>query len=116
MKHEKVVKELVQKLKEKFGGRIESVIVFGSYARGEWREKSDIDVLIIGDVKLDEIMDITYPILLEHGVYISPIVMSRDYFEMLKAEKTGFIENVLKEGTALYGGIREVSRKGSRIP
>jgi len=100
---QEVIDEFVRKLKEKFRGRIESVIVFGSYARGEWREKSDIDVLIIGDVKLDEIIDITYPILLEHEVYISPIVMSRDYFEMLKAEKTGFIENVLKEGIALYG-------------
>lgn len=29
--------------------------------------------------------------------------MGRDYFEMLKAEKTGFIENVLKEGITLYG-------------
>ena len=103
MKNEEVVDKFVRKLKEKFGGRIESVIVFGSYARGESKEESDIDVLISGDVKLDEIIDITYPILLEHGVYISPIVMSRDYFEMLKAERAGFIENVLKEGITLHG-------------
>lgn len=102
---QEVIDEFVRKLKEKFGGRIESVIVFGSYARRESKEESDIDVLIIGDVKLDEIIDITYPILLKYGVYISPIVMSRDYFEMLKAEKTSFIENVLKEGIALYGGV-----------
>jgi len=105
MRHEKAVEEFVRKLKEKFGSRIKSIVVFGSYARGEWKEESDIDVLIIGDVKLDEIIDITYPLLLKHGVYISPIVMSRDYFEMLKAEKTGFIENVLKEGISLYGGV-----------
>ena len=105
MKHKEAVEEFVRKLKEKFGSRIESIVVFGSYARGESKEESDIDVLIVGDVKLDEIIDITYPILLRYGVYISPIVMSRDYFEMLKAEKTGFIENVLKEGITLYGGV-----------
>lgn len=101
MKHKEAVEEFVRKLKEKFGSRIESIAVFGSYARGEWNEESDIDVLIIGDVKLDEIIDVTYyPFEIE---YNSLIVMGRDYFEMLKAEKTGFIENVLKEGITLYG-------------
>jgi len=105
MKHKEAVEEFVRKLKEKFESRIESIVVFGSYARGEWKEESDIDVLIIGDVKLDEIIDVTYPILLKYRVYISLLVMGRDYFEMLKAEKTGFIENVLKEGITLYGGV-----------
>ena len=105
MKHKEAVEEFVRKLREKFGSRIESIVVFGSYARGEWKEESDIDVLIIGDVKLDEIIDVTYPILLKYRVYISLLVMGRDYFEMLKAEKTGFIENVLKEGITLYGGV-----------
>jgi len=105
MRHEKAVEEFVQKLKEKFGDMIESIIVFGSYARGESKKESDVDVLIVGDIKLDDVIDVAYPIFLKSGVYISPIVMSRDYFEMLKAEKTGFIENVLKEGITLYGGV-----------
>lgn len=62
MKHKEAVEEFVRKLKEKFGSRIESIVVFGSYARGEWKEESDIDVLIIGDVKLDEIIDVTYEV------------------------------------------------------
>lgn len=61
MKHKEVVEEFVRKLKEKFGSRIESIVVFGS-SRGEWKEESDIDVLIIGDVKLDEIIDVTYEV------------------------------------------------------
>jgi len=105
MRHEKAVEEFVQKLKEKFGDRIESIIVFGSYARGESKKDSDVDVLIVGDIKLDDVIDVAYPIFLKYGVYISPIVMSRGYFEMLKAEKTGFIENVLREGITLYGGV-----------
>ena len=98
MRHEKAIEEFVRKLKEKFGNRVESIVIFGSYARGENKEESDVDVLIIGDVKLDDVIDVAYPIFLKYGVYISPIVMSRDYFEMLKAERTGFVENVLKEG------------------
>jgi len=102
-KLKKIIKELVQKLNEKFGNRVESIILFGSYARGESKEDSDVDILIIGDLKLDEVIDVTYPIFLKYGIYISPIVMSKDYFEMLKARRVEFIENVLKEGITLYG-------------
>lgn len=103
MSVEKAVEEFVLRLNERFGERIESIVLFGSYARGEGRDESDVDVLIIGDLKLDEVIDVAYPIFLRYGVYISPIVMSRNYFEMLKAERSGFIENVLREGVVLYG-------------
>lgn len=99
---DKIVEELAQKLREKFGDKVEQVILFGSYARDEFGEESDLDVLVIGNVKLDEVLEISYPLSLKHGVYISPIVMSRDYFEMLKAEGTGFVKNVLREGVTVY--------------
>ncbi len=45
----------ILKLREKFGGRIDQVILFGSYARKGFQEESDIDVLVIADrVKLKE--------------------------------------------------------------
>lgn len=97
-----VIDEFVRKLKGHFGNRIKSIILFGSHARGESNDESDIDILIVGDLMLDEVVDVAYPIFLKYGVYISPIVMSRDYFEMLKAERTGFIKNVLREGVVLY--------------
>lgn len=103
MSVKKAVEEFVLRLNERFGERIESIVLFGSYARGEGRDESDVDVLIIGDLKLDEVIDVAYPIFLRYGVYISPIVMSRNYFEMLKAERSGFIENVLREGVVLHG-------------
>jgi predicted nucleotidyltransferase len=97
-----IVKELTQKIAEKFGGRIEQVILFGSYARGKAKEESDLDVLIIGDVGLDEVIEITYYLSLKHGIYISPIVMTKDYFEMLKNEGASFAKNVLDEGVVAY--------------
>ncbi len=99
---EKIAEELTQKLIKKFGDRVEQVIIFGSYARGELKKESDLDVLIIGDVKLDEVIGISFPLLLKHGIYISPIVMSRDYFEMLKAEGTSFVKNILRDGVTVY--------------
>ncbi len=34
--------------------------------------------------------------------YTSRRVMSKDYFEMLKAEGTNFVKNVLREGVTVY--------------
>jgi predicted nucleotidyltransferase len=40
---------LERELKEAFGGHALSVVLFGSYARGEQGEKSDIDVVLVGE-------------------------------------------------------------------
>ena len=39
-----------------FGGRIRVAFVFGSVARGEENSSSDIDLMVIGDVKLSELV------------------------------------------------------------
>ena len=97
--------EFIRKLKEKHGSRIDEIIIFGSYARGDAKEDSDVDVLIVGDVKLDEVIDISFPILLKYGVYISPIIMTKDYYEFLKFEKTSLIRNIFREGVRLYARV-----------
>ena len=50
--------EFLRVLRERFGDSIEEVILFGSYARGDYDEESDIDLLIIGEVDFDELMDV----------------------------------------------------------
>ena len=64
----------VKALKEKFGDSIDRVILFGSVARGEDREDSDIDVLIITDYdsfKMQRsVSDIVVDTLPRTGVYI----------------------------------------------
>ncbi len=102
---ERIVEELSQQLGSEFGDRIDQVILFGSYARDEANEESDIDLLVVGDVTLNEVIDVTYPLSLKYGIYISPIVMSREHFEMLKAEETGFIKSVLSEGVTVYARV-----------
>lgn len=47
------VKSLMAKLKkglaELYGSRLKAVILFGSYARGDYHEGSDLDVMIVLD-------------------------------------------------------------------
>ncbi|MFA4669417.1 nucleotidyltransferase domain-containing protein [Pyrococcus kukulkanii] len=48
------LREFIKRVENKFGGSIESIVLFGSYARGDY----DIDVLVVGDVEFDEVMEI----------------------------------------------------------
>ena len=47
-----IINEYVEAVKKIFGTYLMKVIVYGSYARGDYNEKSDIDIMFI--VTLDE--------------------------------------------------------------
>ena len=81
---------------------IKQIILFGSVARGEDNNDSDIDILIITDSK-DEIKDFVYDkvtdICLYDGEYISAHFISQNHFN--KTKNFSFLTNVLKEGVIL---------------
>jgi len=90
----------VKVLKEKYSGRIHKIILFGSTARGEAGEESDIDVLIIADgVSQKDVSKIAFQILLKYGVVISPIVEDKLQFE--KYKDYSFHRNILREGVEI---------------
>lgn len=80
MNEEKAIKEFVNALKSKYRGRIKKIILFGSYARGDYTEESDIDILIVGDVDFDYVIDLCTKLLLKYGVVINAIVESEELF------------------------------------
>lgn len=100
-----VLKEFVRRVKEKHGDRVEDVILFGSHARGDCTDESDIDVLIVidrEDFKLRrDITGIAYDLLLETTRYISPKVISLEDYTFLQDINTSFIRNINEEGIAI---------------
>lgn len=78
------------------------IILFGSVARGDDTEESDIDILIIranSDELSDEINSAAVDIILEKDEFISPHVMSEEHFN--KTIDYPFLTNVLKEGVVI---------------
>ncbi|MFB0563835.1 MAG: nucleotidyltransferase family protein [Candidatus Lokiarchaeia archaeon] len=73
---------------------MEKIFLFGSYASGDYGEESDIDVLIIGDIPLEELVDISFPLLLKYGVCVSSHIMVEEHFSFLERAGYGFIKNV----------------------
>ena len=42
-----ILKEIRDELKKIYSGRLKEVILFGSYARGDFKEESDIDIILL---------------------------------------------------------------------
>ncbi len=83
-----------------------TIILYGSFARGDNNANSDLDILILLDKKQitrDDEKKVKYPLYdieFETGQIISPIVLSRNDWET-RHRITPFYENVLKEGVTL---------------
>jgi len=45
-----IAREFTGKVLQKYPNKVDVIILFGSTARGEAREESDIDILVVGDV------------------------------------------------------------------
>jgi len=94
--------------KEVLGDKLEKVVLFGSYARGDYDEESDIDIMILSDIAPedvnaaeDKVNDILGYIDLEYGILVSFIITSSSIFHKYK-NHSGFYLNVQKDGVELY--------------
>lgn len=96
---------LVEMLRQRFGARLREVRLFGSTARGERHEESDIDVAVIVD-KLDwrekrELYGWPFDIMMETGVYLSPVAWSTADFQCLLDGERLIALDVRREGIQL---------------
>lgn len=100
----RLLSELKQGLIHIYGEQLKAVILYGSYARGDYDAESDIDVLVVlknyeqYGREIDRTGKLVCSILLDYGVTISPIFMrERDW---VKGEKP-LLRNVQAEGVPL---------------
>lgn len=98
-----------EKVKEVLGNRLKKIILYGSYARGDFNNSSDVDIMILTDCTFEEIeeyrdiiSDIAFDIELENGIAISPIIKNIDKYNA-RVNIVPFYKNVQKEGVVLNG-------------
>lgn len=105
MQKPKALQEFLKIAKQKHGDKIEQIILFGSYARGEATEESDIDILVItGGNRFEmqkNLSGIAVDILLDTGEYISAKAVSTEEYSFMEKIKTGFYQNIAKEGVVV---------------
>lgn len=104
-----VIQEFVSKVNNLLGDRVKKIVLYGSYARGDFTEESDIDIMILTDLtdaeiieKREKIWDIAYEIEWNNNfdIEISPLVKNIDKFNYW-LEALPFYMNVQKEGVIL---------------
>ena len=94
-------------LKRHLGDRLVEACLFGSYARGEAWEESDVDVLVVveGSTRADrqEIVALASDTGLSDDscVVISPLVRSPEQLEELRRLERRLIQDIDREGVRL---------------
>lgn len=90
-----------------FGSEMVEVLLYGSYARGDYETDSDIDLVAIvhGErkalqEKLKRIWDISSDLELEYGIIISPTVIPYDEYMKYK-EDIPYYRNISREGVKI---------------
>ena len=84
-----------------YGKRLKNIILYGSYARGDAREHSDIDFTVVleGEVspgkEIDRMIDIITDIQLKYNVLISVYPVSEKNYNTVKSP---LLINVHREG------------------
>jgi predicted nucleotidyltransferase len=95
----------LKRIKGQFNGRLLSVLLFGSRARGEADGDSDMDVAVVIDrsdrTTRRRIRDLATEAWLDNGIYISTRIWSRAQWKKLKDARTLLYQNIEREGIEL---------------
>ena len=102
---DQVVDEVTKLLKND----IYKIILYGSYARGDADDESDIDIMILLNCGKDRVPEYRKQLVkvassasLKNDVEVSLMLRDRETFEE-NLKILPFYQNVVKEGVALYG-------------
>lgn len=100
----KISKEIEKCYRQIYGTEIYAIFLYGSYARGDYDDESDIDYVAVvhGDrlelqEKLKRMWDLSADIGLDNDVVISPVVIPYNEFDKYQ-EVLPFYNNIIEEG------------------
>lgn len=104
-----LMEKYVEEIRKIYGSHLRKVILYGSYARGDFHPDSDIDIMILLDITdLDlkeygtKLSYMTFDFNLDHDLDIKPIAKNEEHFKKW-LDNYPFYANVNKEGVVLYG-------------
>lgn len=103
-----LIDQYVEEIKRIYGSHVKQIILYGSYARGDFRPDSDVDIMILvdmSDLELkaygQQLSYMTYDFNMDHDLDIKPIAKSQQHFQNW-VEAYPFYANVEKEGVKLF--------------
>lgn len=102
-----IVEAYSRELKDLLGISLIKIILFGSFARGDYHQDSDIDIMVLVDAPperisdcADKVYDITYDFEQAYDVEINPCIQNIDVYNYWKGVYPFFI-NIEREGVVV---------------
>ena len=102
-----IVYQFSQELNKIIGKKLSKIIVYGSYARGDYNCNSDVDIMILikmsnSDIKKieNQVYDLAFEIEMNTGIDISPIIKNESEYEYW-LDTLPFYKNISDEGVLL---------------
>lgn len=104
-----ITKEIVDEVIQLLEDNVYKIVLYGSYARGDFTKESDIDILILLNCAKEQVMQyrkqisrLSSRIGLKNDIEISLLLRDRETFE--RGENIlPFYRNIKEEGVEIYG-------------
>ena len=105
----KILNLYVESIKRLYGSHVKKIILYGSYARGDYDEESDVDIMMLLNCSECETSDyrktvcrLSSDLSLENDVMVSLMLNDKvTFYERM--DILPFYQNVQREGVVLYG-------------
>jgi len=102
-----ITDRVVREIKDNFGDKLDKVILYGSYARGDNADESDIDIMALVNVPSDDanrfdmqLTRFTNRLGMEYDLVVSLLIKDCEtFYKYLPADP--FYQNVMKDGVVL---------------
>ena len=109
LKQKEAIQESTDVLKELLKNNLIKIVLYGSYARGDYNNLSDIDIFILVrnnknelNSLLNKICEKFFELDLKYNVTLNPLIENLQIYDKYK-DCSLLFENIEKDGVVLYG-------------
>lgn len=103
-----LIQQYVDSVRKIYGTHLKQVILYGSYARGDFNDDSDVDLMLLVDLDEQEaesfaesLSELGFEYSVEHDIWMMPVVKNIGHFDKW-SHVYPFYSNVMREGVSLY--------------
>lgn len=103
-----IMKQYVSYIREIYGAHLRQVILYDSYARGDYDTDSDVDIMILVDLPDLDIKEyrhqlsyMTFDFNMDHDMDIKPITKNEEHFRKWITNYP-FYANINRDGVTLF--------------